>query len=96
MKKNFLITTALPDTWEINENNFLLGTWCEFHESNFLDEKASKNIAIIKNIHHWDNLEKKFKDYKYIEEKLEHLLEVISDKLSLTHNVRESKEYWKI
>ena len=96
MKKNFLITTALPDIWEINENNFLLGTWCEFHESNFLDEKMPKDISIIKNVHHWDDIEKKFKDYKYIEEKLEHLLEVISDKLSLTHNVRESKEYWKI
>ena len=30
MKRNFLITTGIKDTWEFYENNFLLGKWCEF------------------------------------------------------------------
>ena len=32
MKKNFLVTTSITETWEFNENNFLLGKWCEFYE----------------------------------------------------------------
>ena len=51
MKKNFLVTTALLDTWEPNENNFLLGKWCEFYERNSIDKKMSEDISIIKNIY---------------------------------------------
>ena len=69
MKKNFLITTGLVDAWELEEKNFPLGKWCEFYELNdFDDEKFKEKISIknkvIGNTYHWDNHEKKFKDYK--------------------------------
>ena len=100
MKKNFLVTTSIIETWEFNENNFILGKWCEFFEfedfgKKKLKEKISK-ISIIKNQYHWENQEKKIKDYKYVKEKFEYLLEIISKKLSLIHNVNEDKEYWRI
>ena len=49
MKKDFLVTTGLIDTWEFYENNFVLGKWCEFYETGDYDEEKHKNI-IPKNI----------------------------------------------
>ena len=59
MKRNFLITTGIEDTWEFDENNFLLSEWCEFYEFNFFDKekfvKKNPKIKIIKSIDIWDN-----------------------------------------
>ena len=98
MKKNFLVSTGLIDTWEFEENNFLLGRWCEFYEfdEKKFDKRILKNDNIIKNIDHWDDHEKKNKDYKYLERKIEYLLEIISENLSIIHKVNENKEYWRV
>ena len=101
MKKDFIVTTGLIDTWELYENNFLLGKWCEFYETNDYDDEKFKNkipneANIIKNVHHWNDNEKRNKDYEYLKEKLEYLLEIISEKLSIIHNVNEDKEYWRV
>ena len=42
MKKDFLVTTGLIDTWEFYENNFILGKWCEFYEFDVIDKEKSK------------------------------------------------------
>ena len=98
MKKNFLITADLIDVWEFDENNFLLGKWCDFDVSNKekLKNKILKKISIIKNSDHWENSEKKVKDYEYVKNILEYLLELISEKLSIIYDVNENKEYWRI
>ena len=101
MKKNFLVTTGLIDTWEFHENNFILGKWCEFYEFDDFDKeklerKIPKKINIIKNTHHWEDLEKIIKDHEYLREKTEYLLEIISEKLSTIHHVNEDKEYWRV
>ena len=98
MKKNFLITADLIDAWEFDENNFLLGKWCDFDVSSKekLKNKIPKKINIIRNSYHWENNEKKVRDYKYLENILEYLLELISEKLSIIHDVNENKEYWRI
>jgi len=102
MKKNFLVTTGIINTWEFNENNFCLGKWCEFYEFNNFDKKNFKKksidqISIIRNTnYHWKSNEKKFRDYKYLSEQLENLLDIISENLSIIHNVKENKEYWRI
>ena len=97
MKKNFLITTGLIDTWEFNENNFLLGKWCEFYEFDDFDkEKIPKKINITKNRYPWDDYEKRYRDYEYLKKKIEYLLEILSEKLSIIHNVNEDKEYWRV
>ena len=100
MKKNFLVTTGLIDTWEFSENNFLLGKWCEFYEFNDFDKKKfkreiSQEISIIQNTYHWNNNEKKLADYKNLKKVHENLLEIISSKLSIIHNINENKEYWR-
>ena len=97
MKKNFLITADIKDTWELDENNFLLGNWCEpdLFGKEKLDEKFQKEISTIKNTHHYLHSEKKINDYEYIKNKLEYLLETISEKLSIIHKVDENKEYWR-
>jgi len=48
MKKNFLVTTGLADMWEFNENNFLLGKWCEFYEFDVSNKKKPINKLQIK------------------------------------------------
>ena len=74
MKRNFLVTTGLPNTWEKDEINFLLGTWCEFYEFDYknkeklINEKSKKN-NFVKNDYHWNDNNKKEKDYKYIKDK---------------------------
>ena len=53
-------------------------------------------INIIKNTHHWEDLEKQIKDYEYLRETTEYLLEIISENLSKIHHVNENKEYWRV
>ena len=97
MKRNFLITTGIKDTWEFYENNFLLGKWCEFgiFGKEKLNGKVPQETSTIKNACHW-NVEKRIKDYEYIKNKKEYLLELISEKLSIIHKVDENKEYWRV
>ena len=100
MKKNFLVTTGLSDEWELMENNFILGKWCELHKFDLSNQNVPKKnfnqIKVIKNTYHWESDEKKNKDFKYLKEKIEHLLDIISEKLSKIHNVNENKEYWRV
>ena len=96
MKKNFLVTTSLTDSWEVDQNNFTLGKWCEFHEKDNHDTKSLEKINIIKNSDHWGDLTKRVQDREYLEKKIEYLLEIVSDKLSIVHEVKENKEYWRI
>tara|TARA_Y100000590_G_scaffold86212_1_gene96549 strand:+ start:25954 stop:27789 length:1836 start_codon:yes stop_codon:yes gene_type:complete len=97
MKRNFLVTTSLTETWEMKENNFFLGKWCEFHKSNSSNKlETFKEINVINNRYHWDDVDKKNRDYKYVEKILNQLLELFSKKLSIIHNVDENKEYWRI
>ena len=97
MKRNFLITTGIKDTWEFYENNFLLGEWCEFDilGKEKLNGKVPQETSTIKNAYH-RNGEKRIKDYEYIKNKIEYLLELISEKLSIIHKVDENKEYWRV
>jgi len=94
LKKNFLITTDAVDMWEIHENNFLLGKWCEF--SLFEKEKLPKEINIIKNKYHWSDYKKKEVDYNYLYKVNEYLINVISENLSKINNIEGNKTYWKI
>ena len=97
MKRNFLVTTSLTETWEMKENNFFLGKWCEFHKSNSSNKlETFKEINVINNRYHWDDVDKKNRDYKYVEKILNQLLKLFSKKLSIIHNVDENKEYWRI
>ena len=61
-----------------------------------LMNQMPKGINIIKNVDHWNDDEKKIKDYEYIKKILKYLLEIISEKLSIIHNVNEDKEYWRV
>ena len=67
MKKNFLVSTGLIDTWEFEENNFLLGRWCNFYEFDDLKKKKFKEEILMTNIitknsHHWEDNGKKMEN----------------------------------
>ena len=98
MKKNFLVTAGIKETWEFHEKNFLLGEWCKFNfqEEGSPEQKILENTTTIKNEYHFSDGEKRIKDYKYLKNKIEYLLEVISEKLSKIHKVDENKEYWRV
>ena len=96
MSKNFLVTTGLDEVWNFNEKNYILGTWCEFHEDEDYQKKKSKNeINVIDNKNHWSDIKKRNKDYLYLQKQLEYLLELFSEILPKVHNVNEDKEYWR-
>ena len=95
MKKNFLITTGLIDTWEFNENNFLLGKWCEFYEFNVSNKRKPMNqipkeISIIRNVDHWNDGEKRMKDYEYVLGKYSHIKNELLV-LEMSHWIRMKK-----
>jgi len=99
MKKNFLVTTGLINAWEFEENNYLLGKWCEFYEVDNYDKKKDKSIKlseihIKKNKNHWDDKEKKLTDFNNLVTIIDTILPIISEKLSKVHNVNETEEYW--
>ena len=95
MSKNFLVTTGLAEVWNFSEKNYILGTWCEFHEDEDYQKKKSKNeISVIDNKNHWSDIKKRNKDYLYLQKQLEYLLELFSEILPKVHNVNEDKEYW--
>tara|TARA_B100000029_G_scaffold326793_1_gene319235 strand:+ start:505 stop:699 length:195 start_codon:yes stop_codon:yes gene_type:complete len=63
MKKNFLVTTGLSDEWELMENNFILGKWCELNKFDLSNQNLLKKnfnqIKVIKNTYHWESDDKK-------------------------------------
>ena len=91
--KTKLITTKVKTTYNGKESKYIyLGTWC-------LDPIIKKKNIFKKNHnilkHHWNNSQSMKKDMRYIHNKYETALPLISDYLNTYHKTNHSKKYWK-
>ena len=93
MVKKHLVTTALEETWPKKESKIIfLGEWCKLYSK----KKSWKNLSYEVLDYHWDNREKFEKDYYYLTDFYEKILEKISIKMNTIHRVNHSLKYWRI
>ena len=93
LQRRILVTTALEETWPTSNVPVLfLGEWCRLHSRKFLWQNLD---AVVAN-YCWDDREKLYKDYLYLQALYEELLELLVAKLNELHQVKYSVGYWRI
>jgi putative transferase (TIGR04331 family) len=92
MVSRFLITTAELSTWKKSEPIVFLGDWCKLYSQRDiwtdLDSKTEE--------YHWNNRERLYSDYQYLQNLYTKTLVSISHSLNKYHKVNRSIRYWKI
>ncbi len=89
-----LITTADERSWPKNKTEpvLFLGEWCKRYSRKHIWENMDFEVAS----YHWDDREKLFSDYQYLQELYEKLLANLSETLNQIHGVDHSPRYWRI
>lgn len=88
-----LIATALEETWPSEDTPVVfLGEWCKLYNRK---EKWSKYDSVTVS-YHWDDRKKLYKDYLYLRDIYEEILQELSLKLNEIHGVDHSLRYWRI
>ena len=87
-----LVTTADERTWPKNQPILFLGEWCKLYDRKAVWSDLNTIIAP----YHWDDREKLYNDYLYLQEVYEDLLYKLSIKLNHIHGVDHSFRYWRI
>ena len=83
----------MEETWPADESPILfLGEWCRLYNKKALWERRSAEVAP----YHWDDREKLYKDYLYLQALYEELLVELAAKLNAVHGVNHSVRYWRI
>jgi len=92
VKKRFLITTADEHTWQTDCPVLFLGEWCRLYNRKAAWQNLDAEVAP----YHWDDREKLYQDYLYLQALYEELLQELSAQLNLLHGVEHSLRYWRI
>lgn len=87
-----LITTALEKTWPTSAQVLFLGEWCRI----FSRRKAWLDLEAKVHPYHWDDRDKYYRDYLYLDSLYERRLVEISDALGAVHGVTTDVRYWRI
>lgn len=88
-----LITTPIKDSWPSQKQKVLfLGEWCKLYK----EKELLKKYNSITVPYHWDTNKKFNKDYEKINLIYENLIDILSEKLNLIHNVKLKKSSWRI
>jgi putative transferase (TIGR04331 family) len=91
-EKKFLITTALEETWDINQPVLFLGEWCKWEQ-----RRSVWNTMDIQTLDwDWDDKELLLKDMQTINVFYEEILEKLTQILNDQHKVKYTKRYWRI
>ena len=89
--KHLVISNDI-DLWSKNEENILLGDWCELGLEKF---KSSYKVITIEN--HWKDLKKVERDLYQIQNSIwEELVTFVSNELNNYHKTDYKKDYWEI
>ena len=92
MVRRFLITTALEETWRDDERVLFLGEWCRRYSRK--DRWSRMDAEVLP--YHWDDREKLYADYHYLQDLYECLLQGLTAQLNRIHGVDHSLRYWRI
>ncbi len=91
-EKRFLITTALEQTWVEDQPVLFLGEWCRLHSR----KSRWSNMNADVQSYHWDDRERFYADYVYLNNLYERVLEELAVKLNQIHGVDCGLRYWRI
>jgi len=86
-----LITTALWENINDDEEVILLGEWCRIYASG---DAVRKNAPVLN--YHWDDREKAANDYKYLYELSTRLIPLLAKQLNDLHGTRFSNCAWQL
>lgn len=93
MVSRFLVTTALEETWPADGVPVLfLGEWCRLYSRKV--RWLTMDAEVMP--YHWDNREKLFADYQYLQEFYERLLRDLAQRLNEIHGVNHGLRHWRI
>ena len=92
MTNSLLITTALEETWEKNNNILFLGEWCKRPNREHYWTKL--NFQTLP--YHWNDRGKLQKDYLLSKIIYNQLILKLSQNFNSFHNTNYSNRYWKI
>jgi putative transferase (TIGR04331 family) len=90
--KYCLVTTADERTWPKDKSVLFLGEWCKLFSRK--DKWSKLNFKTVS--YHWDDRGKLSRDYSYLQDLYEILLQDLSGQLNEIHNVNHSVRYWRI
>jgi putative transferase (TIGR04331 family) len=90
----FLVTTALEETWPIDPEVpvLFLGEWCRIYSRK--ERWSIMNAEVLS--YHWDDRNKLYNDYQYLNNIYENTLKSLQKKLNEIHKVDHSLRYWRI
>ena len=88
----FLAVTADQRFWKKDEKILFLGEWCRtYNHKNILELIEHEVID-----YHWNDREKFFKDYIYLDKLYEKYLLLLADQFNAIHKTSFSNRYWRI
>ena len=88
----FLATTADQRFWKTEEPILFLGEWCKLYSQKAVWEKIPHEVLP----YHWDDRQKFYRDYKYLQELYERILCDLSESLNKIHGEEHDVRYWRI
>jgi len=92
MKTN-LVLTGNTEILDKEYNNILSGEWC-LQNKNFKNKIADVNYKVIQ--YHWSDIEKKKKDFVYLNDLYPRLLKSFCNFLNFYHKTNKPERYWHI
>lgn len=92
MSPRFLITTADERTWRTDVPVLFLGEWCKLYARRNIWSGMDAEVVP----YHWDDRDKLYRDYLYLQDLYEELLRELAAKLNEIHGVDHSLRYWRI
>ena len=88
-----LVTTALTEGWDVQDAPLLLlGQWCKVY-TDPIDWNIIEHEVLA---YHWDDRNKLYNDYTYLEAIYEQQLNALSNQLNIIHGFNNSIRYWRI
>ena len=92
MVDDYLVTTALEETWPKKGEILFLGEWCKLYKR----KEVWAKLTYEDFPYHWDNRYKLESDYIYLNELYERLIKILVVKLNQFHEKNYSVNYWRI